>query len=75
MSEFILGVDLKVTCADHGTHEGVTMKVVNDWVMYVTLDGQELKNECCVTNIDYAVFAAPMPAIIAAIETYRRQNQ
>jgi len=74
MSETVLGIDLKVTCADHGTHEGVTMKVVNERVVYVTPDGEELKDHCAVQNISGGTFLAGMDVIGAAIWAYRRQD-
>lgn len=74
MSETVLGIDLKVTCADHGVHEGVVMKIVDDRVVYLTTDGEELKGDCCVKNIDHAVFVMPMSVIASAIDIYRRQD-
>lgn len=73
MSETVLGINLKVTCADHGVHEGVIMKVVNDRVIYLTIDGEELKGDCCVNTIDGGTFVAPVSVIGNAIEAYRRQ--
>lgn len=74
MSETVLAIDLKVTCADHGVHEGVTMKVVDDRVVYLTTDGEELKDHCAVQNISGGTFLAMMDVISAAIWTYRRQG-
>jgi len=74
MSETVLAIDLKVTCADHGTHEGVTMKVIDERVVYVTPDGEELKGDCCVKTIDGGSFLMPLTVIAAMIEEYRRQE-
>lgn len=74
MSETVLGINLKVTCADHCTHEGVTMKVIDERVVYVTPDGEELKDHCAVQNISGGTFVAGMHVIGAAICTYRRQG-
>lgn len=74
MSETVLAIDLKVTCADHGMHEGVTMKLVGDRVMYVTPEGEELKGECAVQNISAGTFLKTMDVISAAIWAYRRQG-
>lgn len=74
MSETVLGIDLKVTCSDHGTHEGVTMKVVDERVVYVTPDGEELKGDCCVETIDGGMFVMPVHVIASMVEKYRGQN-
>jgi hypothetical protein len=74
MSETVLGIDLKVTCADHGVHEGVIMKVVDDRVIYLTTDGEELKGDCAVQNISGATFLAGMNVIANAIRIYRGQE-
>ena len=74
MSETVLGINLKVTCADHCTHEGVTMKVVDKRVVYMTPDGEELKDHCAVQNISGGTFLAGMEVIGVAIWTYRRQE-
>lgn len=74
MSETVLAIDLKVTCADHGVHEGVTMKVVDDRVVYLTTEGEELKGHCAVQNISGGTFLVMMDVISAAIWAYRRQG-
>ena len=74
MSETVLAIDLKVTCADHGMHEGVTMKLLNDRVVYLTTEGEELKDDCAVQNISAGTFLKTMDVISAAIWAYRRQG-
>jgi hypothetical protein len=74
MSETVLGIDLKVTCADHGVHEGVVMKIVDDRVIYLTTDGEELKGDCRVINIDHSCFLVPMNFVAMAIDMYRKQG-
>jgi len=74
MSETVLAVDLKVTCADHGVHEDVTMKIVDERVVYLTTDGEELKGDCAVQNISAGTFLKTMDVISAAIWAYRRQG-
>ena len=74
MSETVLAIDLKVTCADHGTYEGVTMKLADERVVYLTVDGEELKGESCVQTIDGGTFVMPVRVIGSMIEKYRRQG-
>lgn len=75
MSETVLAIDLKVTCADHGVHESVTMKLVDDRVVYVTPDGEELKDHCAVQIISDGIFLTGMDVVSAAIYAYRRQGK
>jgi len=74
MTETVLAINLKVTCADHETHEDVTMKLMDDRVIYLTTDGKELKGDCCVQTISGGTFVASLPIIALMIEKYRRQN-
>ena len=74
MSETVLAIDLKVTCADYGVYEGVTMKLVDDRVVYLTTDGEELKGDCCVQAIDGGTFVMPVHVIASMVENYRGQN-
>jgi hypothetical protein len=74
MSESVLAIDLKVTCADHGTHEGVILKMVDDKVIYETPSGEQLKGDCRVETIDAGTFVVPPMVFAAAIAKYRGQN-
>ena len=75
MSEHCIGINLKVTCADHGTHEGVTMKIVDDVVICETADGERLQGDCCVTFFDGGTFAVSPIEFAQALAKYRGQNQ
>lgn len=74
MSETVLAINLKVTCADNKVHESVTMKVMDERVVYITLDGDELQGDCCVQTVNGGTFVASLPIIALMIEKYRRQN-
>ena len=75
MSERFIGINLRVTCADHGTHEGVTMKIVDDVVVCVTADGERLQGDCCVTLLEGGTFVVPPIEFAEALAKYRGQNQ
>lgn len=74
MSESVLAIDLKVTCADHGTHQGVVLKIVDDLVVYETPSGERLAGDCCVQTLDGGMIVVPLNVFASAIAKYRRQN-
>lgn len=73
MTESILAIDLKVTCADNCVHEGVVLKSVNDEVVYETASGVLLKGDCCVHTIESGTFVVPPMIFAMAQAKYRRQ--
>lgn len=75
MSEQYIGINLSVTCADHGTHQGVTMKIVDDVVVCETGDGERLEHDCCVTFFDGGTFVVPPMEFAQALAKYREQNR
>lgn len=74
MTEQVIGINLKVTCADHGTHEGVVMKVVDDVVICETPDSKQLKGDCCVVTFDGGSFVVPPIVFAQALAKYRSQD-
>lgn len=74
MTETVLAIDLSVTCADHGTHQGVVLKIVDDEVIYETPSGQRLAGDCCVQTLDGGMIVAPPSVFASAIAKYREQN-
>lgn len=75
MTERFIGINLNVTCADHGAHKGVTMKMVDGYVVCETAEGERLENECCVTFFDGGTFVVSPMEFAQALFKYREQNQ
>jgi len=73
MTEQLIGIGLKVTCADHGIHEGVMMKIVDGVVICETLSGEQLKGDCCVVAFDGGTFVVPPFVFAKALAQYRGQ--
>jgi len=64
MSRILVGINLKVQCADDCTHEGVTLVVEDNRRVYLAADGTQLKSVQC---IDECVSVLPPTALAAVL--------
>lgn len=74
MTEQVIGCNLTVICADGTEHTDIVLKIINDKVLYVTLDGEELKADTAVEKIEAGNFLAPLFIVAQAVDHYRRQS-
>jgi hypothetical protein len=70
MTEHICGISLVVTCADGSTHQDVTLKIVDDVVIYESKGGDILN----VTSTQSAVYACTASQLAAVLLQYQGQQ-
>jgi len=75
MSEHICGIQMSVTCADGSKRDGVTLKVIDDVVLYETAEGIRLTGNTKVLTTEAALFPCTLEQLTAAILKYREQEQ
>lgn len=75
MSEHICGIQMSVICVDGSKHDGVTLKIAEDVVIYETLEGTKLTGSQKVVSTESALFSCTLEQLTAAILKYREQEQ
>lgn len=74
MNEVIIAVKIIANCADGSVHNDVTMKAVDNQIVFETPNGEHLCGDCCVKTMDNAeVFVGPA-LFGAAMMQYKKQE-